>query len=84
MTHETDQERVRSALSFLDYNDEDVWIDAAMGLKSEFGDAGFDIWEAWGSQYERYNAKEARARWKSRAATRVSRHEKRAGKMHAL
>lgn len=65
MTHETDQERVRSALSFLDYNDEDVWIDAAMGLKSEFGDAGFDIWEAWGSQYERYNAKEARARWKS-------------------
>lgn len=65
MSHETDQERVRSALSFLDYNDEDVWIDAAMGLKSEFGDAGFDIWEAWGSQYERYNAKEARARWKS-------------------
>lgn len=65
MTHETDQERVRTALSFLDYNDEDVWIKAAMCLKSEYGDAGFDIWEDWGSQFARYAPKVARSRWKS-------------------
>ena len=65
MTHETDKERVRTALSFLDYNDEDVWIRAAMCLKSEYGDDGFDIWEDWGENYARYNPKEARARWKS-------------------
>lgn len=61
----TDQERARSALSFLDYNDEDVWIKAAQGLKSEFGEDGFDMWEDWGSQYSRYNPREAKARWKS-------------------
>lgn len=73
MLHETEIERVRTALSFLDYNNEDVWVKAAMGIKSELGDAGFDIWDEWGSQYDRYKASSARSRWKSiKAGGRVT------------
>lgn len=66
MLHESEIERVRNALSFLDYNDEDAWIKAAMCIKSELGDdEGFSVWDDWGSQYARYKPKDARARWKS-------------------
>jgi putative DNA primase/helicase len=69
MLHDNELERIRSALSFLDYNDEDAWVKAAMCLKSEMGDEGFDTWDAWGSQYARYKASSSRSRWKSIKAT---------------
>lgn len=56
---------VASALSFLDYNDRKEWYEMAFAIRSEFGADGFDIWDAWGSQYTKYNKAEARAQWRS-------------------
>lgn len=61
------------ALSYIPPDVErDAWVRAAMALKSEFGDAGFDVWAQWSAASEGYSATEARATWRSiQAAGRV-------------
>jgi len=61
----TDPERARAALSYLDPSSRDVWVQAAFAIKSEFGDAGFDMWGAYGSQAENHSAIAAKSTWKS-------------------
>lgn len=59
-------ERARAALSYLNPScDRDTWVKYGMCLKHEFGDAGFDLWDEWSSQSEKYSAMAARATWKS-------------------
>lgn len=60
-----DTERARSALAFLNYADRDVWVKAAMALKSEFGEDGFEIWDSWGSQHDKHSPGAAKSTWKS-------------------
>lgn len=64
MAHD-ETERIRSALSHLNHSDREVWVKAAMCIKSELGEAGYDIWDEWGSLYDKYNASAARAVWRS-------------------
>ena len=64
------QERItieiaESALAHIDSHDRDIWVQMGMAIKSEFGEAGFDIWDAWSARAENYNAKDARIVWKS-------------------
>ncbi|NYT57934.1 PriCT-2 domain-containing protein [Alcaligenaceae bacterium] len=61
----TDLERARSALSHLDPNDRETWLRAAFAIKSEFGDAGFEMWDAWGALAENHSASAAKSTWKS-------------------
>lgn len=61
----SDFERARSALQVFNSDDRKTWVYRGMELKSEFGYAGFDLWDEWGATSERYNAKDARAAWKS-------------------
>lgn len=61
----SDLERARSALSYLKPENRDVWVRAALAIKSEFGDAGFEMWDAWGSQAENHSASAAKSTWKS-------------------
>lgn len=61
----TDIQRAQSALQYLDAHDRQEWYQAAMMLKSEFGDAVFDIWNEWSQQADSYNATDARHVWKS-------------------
>lgn len=56
---------IEHALRYLDCEDTDVWLRAGMAIKSEFGESGFGIWDAWSQGDSRYREKEARARWKS-------------------
>ncbi|MBI2744607.1 MAG: PriCT-2 domain-containing protein [Burkholderiales bacterium] len=58
-------ERIRSALSHLNYSDRNTWVRAAMCIKHELGEEGFEIWDEWGAQHHGYNAKDARTVWKS-------------------
>lgn len=59
-------ERARAALSYLSPScDRDAWVKYGMCLKHEFGDSGFDLWDEWSSQSEKYSAVAARAAWKS-------------------
>ncbi len=43
----------------------DEWARIAMALKSELGEAGFELFDAWSKQSERYNAKATRETWRS-------------------
>lgn len=45
--------------------DRDTWVAVAMGVKAEFGEAGFDAWDAWSQQGKEYKAADARSVWKS-------------------
>lgn len=56
---------IAAALSYLDCTKTDVWLRAGMAIKSEFGDAGFDVWDHWSRGDERYKTRDAKARWKS-------------------
>jgi putative DNA primase/helicase len=66
-------ERARSALSFINPNDRQEWVEMGMAIKSEFGDAGFDMWDEWGSSATgktkdgkpAWNASASRSVWKS-------------------
>jgi phage/plasmid primase-like uncharacterized protein len=62
---EANPERVRSALSVLNPDDRDVWIRAGICVKSEMGEDGFDLWDAWGSQSTSHSASPAKSAWKS-------------------
>jgi putative DNA primase/helicase len=66
MTGDTrDYERARSALAFIPADDRDLWVRMGMALKSELGDAGFDLWDSWSRQSNRYNERDARDVWRS-------------------
>lgn len=56
---------IRSALTFIPANDQDLWVRVGMALKSELGEAGFQMFDTWSQTAENYNAKAAKARWKS-------------------
>lgn len=58
-------ETIASALSHIESHDRDVWLRMAMAVKSELGDAGFDVWDQWSATSDNYDAKAARSVWKS-------------------
>ena len=58
-------ETIRTALSYLDYEDTDVWLTSGMALYSELGEQGFDLWNAWSSLGSTYDSKNIKSRWKS-------------------
>jgi putative DNA primase/helicase len=43
----------------------DEWAQVAMALKSELGDSGFDLFDAWSARGEKYQASEAKSTWRS-------------------
>jgi len=57
--------RIREALQFIPASDRDTWVKMGMAIKSEVGDAGFDLWEGWSQKADTFNAKDARDVWKS-------------------
>ena len=57
-------ERIREALHFIPAHDRDTWVRVGMAVKSELGDAGYDLWEMWSQQDESFNSQDARALWK--------------------
>lgn len=59
------EQKIREALFFLNYDDQDEWVMAGMAVKHELGESGQDMWLAWSSLGATYNQKSAIARWKS-------------------
>lgn len=53
------------ALQYLDASDTDVWVKSGMALKSEYGDAGFSLWDEWSAGAANYDAAACKSRWKS-------------------
>ena len=56
---------LRAALYSISPEDRDTWVVIGMALKSELGDGGFDLWDSWSRQSDRYKATDARAVWRS-------------------
>lgn len=65
-------DRIESALAFIPANERSVWLNMAMAIKTELGDAGFSIWDNWSQSAPNYNAQSARAVWKSCKGTGVT------------
>jgi hypothetical protein len=61
----SDRDRIRDALHFISAANRETWVRTGMAVKSELGDAGFEVWDAWSQQADSYNAKDARDIWKS-------------------
>ena len=55
---------LRSALTALDADKRDVWIDIGMALKS-LGDPARTLWVEWSQTSDKYNAREAARTWDS-------------------
>ena len=57
--------RIQAALSFIPSDVRETWLSMAMAIKSEVGDDGFEVWDAWSQTASNYNAQAARSVWKS-------------------
>jgi putative DNA primase/helicase len=61
----TEHDSIREALSFVPAHDREIWVRMGMAIKSELGEDGFDLWDAWSQQAESYNSRDGRDVWKS-------------------
>lgn len=68
----TSENEIRQALNHVDSRDREMWLRMGAGIKSELGEGGFDIWDAWSQQADNYNAKAAKSSWKSLKPGRVN------------
>ena len=59
------RQRIESALSFIGADHRETWVICAMGVKSELGEDGFELWNQWSQQSQSYSAQAARSVWKS-------------------
>ncbi|NLW80725.1 MAG: hypothetical protein GXY42_03495 [Desulfovibrionales bacterium] len=57
-------ERAADALEYIDAHDREIWLRMAMALKSEFGEAGFAIWDDWSQAADNYNQHDAMTVWR--------------------
>jgi len=61
----SEEDRVRAALAMIPAEDYTTWIDMAFAIKNGFGDAGFELWDAWSRTARNYDAQAARTAWRS-------------------
>lgn len=59
------EQKIECALEFIPAEEREMWVRMAMAVKSELGDAGFDLWDRWSQTAHNYNAMSAKSVWKS-------------------
>ncbi|WP_250495482.1 PriCT-2 domain-containing protein [Caballeronia sp. GAWG1-1] len=57
--------KARAALAYLDLADRDIWVKAAMALKSEFGDSAKEMWLEASANCSNFKQSSAESTWKS-------------------
>lgn len=62
---ELNQQDIADALQWISPDDRETWYRMAMAVKSELGEAGFDIWDQWSQSSGEYKQRDARHVWKS-------------------
>jgi putative DNA primase/helicase len=58
------EEVARAALAVIPPDDRDVWYRMGMALKSEFGEAGFSLFNDWSEGGKTFDAKAVKSTWK--------------------
>lgn len=53
------------ALSLIDSDDRDDWVKVGHALKNDFGDAGFQLWDEWSQNSEKYDQRTIQKDWDS-------------------
>lgn len=56
---------IADALRFIPADDRDTWVRMGMAIKSELGNAGWDVWAQWSENDSSWRERDARAVWKS-------------------
>ena len=56
---------IKDALFCIPPVERDTWVRCAMAVKSELGEAGFDVWNTWSRQADNYRERDAVAVWRS-------------------
>ncbi|MBR7783325.1 DUF927 domain-containing protein [Undibacterium luofuense] len=56
---------VRVALTYIPADDRELWLKMGMGIKQEFADAGFDLFDTWSQTAENYDAAAVKSSWRS-------------------
>lgn len=57
-------QQIQHALGFIPAHSRETWIKVSMAIKSELGEAGFDLWDSWSQQADNYDGKAARSVWR--------------------
>ena len=60
-----DYDEIRAALNHIGADDRDKWIRMGAAVKDEMGEDGFHLWDEWSQTSGSYNARDAKAAWKS-------------------
>ena len=58
-------EDASAMLAAIPAHDRDTWVRVGMAMKTAFGDAAFDAWDAWSQTAPNYEARAAREVWRS-------------------
>lgn len=59
-------DEIELALSHIDPNtDRDEWARLGMAIKSELGESGFEVWDAWSRRADNYIQRDAKDTWRS-------------------
>lgn len=53
------------ALQYVPADDREVWVAVGMAVKSELGNDGYSVWDAWSQTADSYNERDARDVWRS-------------------
>lgn len=65
MPHESG-DRIAKILAYVtSYDDYESWLKVGMAIKSEIGESGFDVWNNWSAQSDRYDPGVMRQKWDS-------------------
>lgn len=75
----SEREKIEAALQFVSSEDRETWVEVAMAIKSELGEEGHAIWDAWSARSDSYKPASAKAVWRSANATRIN-----IGKLYSL
>lgn len=59
------EQDIADALNWISSDERETWVRMAMAVKSELGDAGFQLWDDWSRQSQNYREKDARHVWRS-------------------
>ncbi len=65
-------DEVAEAVKYIPAEEYHLWIEIGMGLKSEFGDRAFSVWDSWSGSSPKYNGREMRKKWLSFTGTGIT------------
>lgn len=61
----TNVDDIKNAITYVDNSDRELWVRMGAALKTELGDAGFDIFNDWSQTAANYDPNSAKSVWKS-------------------